>query len=675
MSSAARLTALIFVLDAGCAGTSGPEAVQVAAPKGDSRMVPFPSDALLGADGKLQITPPFPFDSSIEDNLKMLADTLSAGDGFGTTTSVFFPVADEVTLDAGATATLVDLEAQKTTAAWPLFYRAETKQLVAVAPFGTSLLEHHAYACVVTAGVHGKSGALHPSSAMRDAMTGKGPTAQKGAYPKLAAWVASQKTAPLAATAFTTHTLTAWVPPVLAALDAHPKAHPTRVFHAGAELDSLYGGPVTTTRPGRPSSGGVMHDAVALAVEGSFDVPHYLSQQPGTLGLFSDPPAPKATDHVPFMLVIPQRSSLAATPLVIFQHGINDDRRAVLEVSNSFCRAGYAVLGIDELWHGSRRPGAVDLVNNISGKPEPDGIGDPESFGAVQYFFDLMGDPSRNIPPLDPRYMRDNFRQATVDLMQEVRLARGGDFSEVVAADASLAALTLDGSRVTYVSESFGSILGSQVLALDPMLPAAVLDVGGGGIITDLVARSAQFAQLLQPFVAGAYDLQVDVTSGDALPARAQMSLNVLETVLEPGDGLALASAMGASGKDVLFVEAFSDETVANSSTESLAQAWGVTQVMLDKMSVPTKVVMLPQANAPYSPASGPLHALVQLDPAAHPMITVQDGSRAFAPGFPPFMKLPQPQKFENPTELVHALAVGFADGERMGKPVVIQAP
>ena len=102
------------------------------------------------------------------------------------------------------------------------------------------------------------------------------------------------------------------------------------------------------------------------------------------------------------MLVLPVRASYAGTPVVIFQHGINDDRKAVLEVSNSFAAKGYAVLGIDELWHGSRRPMAVDLVNNLSGDLVPDGIGDPETFGAVQYFFDFNGDQAAGVPAARP---------------------------------------------------------------------------------------------------------------------------------------------------------------------------------------------------------------------------------------------------------------------------------
>jgi hypothetical protein len=660
---------LVAALLAGCSGEGGPEALFDAAKAGDTRAVPWPSDALLSG-GRLSVSYPFPFDSSNSDNLTQLAATLSEADGFGVTSSVFFPVDQDLVLDAGAAATVVDLEDPAQTRSFPLFYRASTRQLVALAPIGTALKEHHAYGCYVTGGVRGmKGGTLRASAGMADAIAGRGPAAQKGAYPAFAKYLEAQKLSPIAATAFTTQTLTGWVPKAIGDLTAMPPvATVTRVFHAGAELDELFGGPVTTTRPGRPASGGVLHDDVAFAIEGTYDVPHYLSATPGVLGLFDAALTVKATDHVPFMLVLPARASYAATPVVIFQHGINDDRKSVLEVASSFCRSGYAVLGIDELWHGSRRPGAVDLVNNLSGDMVPDGIGDPSSFGAVQYFFDFNGDQARGVPALDPRYMRDSFRQATVDLMQEVRLAKSGNWSAVAAADPALAALTIDGTKLVYAGESFGSILGSQVLALDPELSVGVLDVGGGGFMEDLAARSAEFAQLLQPFVSGAFDTEVDVNAPDELPTHAQMSLNLLQTVIEPGDGLALATEADAQ-KSVLFLEAFSDETVPNSSTEALAAAWGVTQVMLSKLSVPTKVATFPQTAAPYT--ATPTRALVQLDPAAHPMITVQDGHRDYMIGFPPFVKLATPQTFPNPIEQVHALAVGFADSYRTATPTV----
>lgn len=648
-------------------GPSGPEAVMTPTP--DIRTVPFPSDALLGDDGKVQVAFPFPFDASVDDNLRTLAATLSEADGFSNTRSVFFPVSDDVVVDDGATATVVDLDDPSKTWAFPLFYRAETRQLAAMSPLGTTLREHHAYGCYITAGVHDAAGhALHPSGAMSDALSGHGTVGKKASYQKLAHLLSSMKIAPLAATAFTTQTLTDWVDKVLADLAAAPpKATFTRLFATPAELDALFGGPATTTDPGKPPTGGVLHSAIAYVVEGTYDVPHYLSPTPGTLGTF-DPGLPiKATDHVPFILTLPARSDYANTPVLIFQHGINSDRSAVLLVANSYAARGYATLGIDELWHGSRTPKAVDKIYNLSGDPGSDGIGDPGA-NPVQYFFDFNGDSNAGIAPVDPRYIRDNFRQAAVDLMQEVRLAKGGDWSDVAAQAPALASLTLDGTHLVYTGESFGSILGAIVIAVDPMLDAAVLDVGGGGLLLDLVPNSPSFAQLLQPFVAGAFDQLVDVDHPDEMPTRAQMSLNLVQEVLEPGDGLALAGTADPS-KNVLFLDDYADEVVPNQSEEGLAAGWGATQVTTANLSHALMSLTLPTAPAPYM--ATPLHAIVMLDPSTHGQITLQTGEKRFMPPFPPFTRLATPIPVNNPIKVVHALTLDFADGVRAGAPVV----
>jgi dienelactone hydrolase len=663
--------ALVLVGGNGCSGPSGPEAqMQVAG--GDARAVPWPSDALVGADGKVHLTTPLPFDSNVEDNLVQMAATLSGADGFSTTRSIFFPVSDDVVVDDGATATVIDLDDTSKTFAYPLFYRAETKQLVAIAPLGTALLEHHAYGCYIAAGVHDATGhALHPSSAMSDAIGGHGDVGQKASYQKLAKALAMVK--PLAATAFTTQTLSAWAQKAQADLAAMPpKATVDLTFTSPADLDNIFGGPATTTKPGRPPSGGVLHTNVAAVVVGHFDSPHYLSATPGTLGLFDDAQSVKATDHVPYVLVLPVRADYAATPIVIFQHGINGDRSAALLVANSYAARGYATLGIDELWHGSRLPGNVDEQFNLSGQPGHDGIGDPTPSGGVQYFFDFNGDSNRGILPVDPAYIRDNFRQAEIDLMQEVRLARSGDFSAVATALPALTNLGFDGSKVVYTGESFGSIMGAAVLAIDPLLEAAVLDVGGGGLLLDLVPNSPQFATLLQPFVAGAFDTLVDVGHPDVLPSRAQMSLNFLQEVLEPGDGLALA-ASADPGKSVLFVFAYLDETVPNQSNQALARGWGATEAQLTAGTHALEYVKLPTAHAPLQ--ATPLRAVVQLDPASHGMFTGQSGQHEFMPPFPPFVRYATPMKFDTPIVQAHALALDFIDGVRSGAPVVADVP
>jgi hypothetical protein len=306
---------------------------------------------LLGADGKLHVSYPLPFDSNVSDNLVQLAATLSTADGLSTTRSIFFPVGDDLIVDDGASATVVDLDELSKTLAYPLFYRPDTKQLVAISPIGTALLEHHAYGCDVASGVHDAAGhPLHPLSVMSDAVAGHGDVGARPSYQKLAKALAAAKVKPLAATAFTTQTLSAWAQKAQADLASMPhKATVDLTFTTQADLDAVFGGAATTTKPGRPPSGGVRHDAVAAVVVGHFGSPHYLSATPGKLGLFDDAMSVKAPDHIPYILVRPTRASYAATPLIIFQHGINGDRSAVLTVANSYAAArGYATLGIDE---------------------------------------------------------------------------------------------------------------------------------------------------------------------------------------------------------------------------------------------------------------------------------------------------------------------------------------
>jgi len=663
------------LLVAGCSGQSGPEALMTVTTTGDARALPWPSDALLDADGKVHVTTPLPFDSNVEDNLVSLAAVLSTADGFSTTRSVFFPVSEDLVVDDGATATVVDLDDTSKAIDFPLFYRVDTKQLVAMAPRGTALLEHHQYGCFVAAGVHDMSGhALHPASAMRDAINGDGEVGKLASYGKLAKALKALGVDDVqAATAFTTQTLTAWAQKAATDLAAMPpKATVELTFTTPTELDDIFGGPATTTKPGHPPSGGVLHTNIAAVVTGHFDSPHYLSATPGTLGTFDEAMSIKATDHIPYILVLPIRSNYASTPIIIFQHGINGDRSAALAVANSYAARGYATLGIDELWHGSRLPGSVDEVFNLSGAPGHDGIGDPTASGAVQYFFDFAGDTSVGALPVDPHYIRDNFRQAEIDLMQEVRMARGGDFSAVAAALPQLTGLAFDGSKVVYTGESFGSIMGAAVLAVDPLLEAAVIDVGGGGILSDLAPNAPQFATLLQPFIAGAFDTIVDVNHPDTEPVAAQMSLQLVQSVIDPGDGQALA-ASADPGKQVLFLFAYLDETVPNQSNQALARAYGASEVQLTAGTHPLEQVQLPVAQAPYM--ASPLRAVVQLDPAAHGMFTGQNGQHEFMPPFPPFVRYATPIKISLPIVQAHALALGFIDGFRNGAPVVNDVP
>jgi hypothetical protein len=323
-----------------------------------------------------------------------------------------------------------------------------------------------------------------------------------------------------------------------------------KVIVGDAALDDFFGKP-TTTRSGLGDPAGITHDQVLAVVLGSFDAPYLLGNELhdrehlGRIALdAAGKPMIQGTATVPFMLTIPrapQRPDLAKTPVMIFQHGLNAGRWQVTTVANDYARAGYASIGIDALWHGERRPGHKDDIHNFSGAPGADGIADNDDLGASLIFFDFNGDAAVGAHALDGRYVRDNFRQAVLDVTELTRLLKEGDLSAVAKADPALASLTLDATHLVYTSESFGSILGAMTLATDARLEAGVLSVGGAGISLPTFANSPFFARIAFLFLKSGFDHDLDVSNPVELPAEAQRSLSLLQAALEPGDPVAFA--------------------------------------------------------------------------------------------------------------------------------------
>ena len=239
--------------------------------------------------------------------------------------------------------------------------------------------------------------------------------------------------------------------------------------------------------------------------------------------------------------------------------------------------------------------------------------------------FDFNGDPARGVGPLDGRYVRDNFRQAIVDLAELVRFLQKGDLSPIAAADPSLAGLVLDASNVIYTSESFGSVIGVGGVAMAKGLRGGVLSVGGGGIFLATLPNSPMFTGLVAPLLRTTFDPALDVTDPAVLPGEAQRSLSLLQAAFAPGDPLSFAPKIAAQGKSLLLLQARSDELIPNQAAELLAVAAHATSVSLPSRSEPPRFAVLPTASAPYERAPATI-AVVQLAPALHVMFTALRG-------------------------------------------------
>lgn len=647
-----------------CSGEddAGPAPIEALLGGTSMRDTPWPSDAFM-KDGRLAVTD-IPLEGA-RGPLDALALSLSEMDGAPVYGSVFFPVSGPVEDGAApGTARWIDLDAPDRTFETGLWLRASTSELVALAPRGEVLAAGHAYAVLV------ESPRVRPSPAMREALAGRGPLA--AVYARLSSLPERESIA--AATVFTVGHPTRMVERMreVAAARPPPVAKITAVLR-GAALDDFAGSPATT-RPGLGDPAGVVHDALDAVVLGTFDAPSFLSAAPPKLGRVevdaAGAPIVKGTEPIPFLLALPKRpaGAPAAVPVLVFQHGLNAGRSQVMTCANDYARAGYATIGIDALWHGDRAPNKKDLVHAFTGKEGPDGLADADDFGASVNLFDFGGDEAQGIGPFDGRYVRDNFRQAIIDVTELARLLRSGDLSGVAAADPAFSGLTFDTERIVYTSESFGSVLGASVVAVSPDLAGAVLSVGGGGVFLPMYASSPTFVGILSPFLRTNFDPYLDVSDPASLPAEAQRSLSLLEAVISAGDPLSFAPLVAERRRSVLVLQARDDELIPNQATELLVRAMGATSVTLPSRSAPPRFVTLEAAPAPYeAPAGTSTVAVVQIAPALHTMFTAFTGERRYAPDFPPFVGLSTPAQVDNPIELAHDLALGFAASLRAG--------
>lgn len=211
---------------------------------------------------------------------------------------------------------------------------------------------------------------------------------------------------------------------------------------------------------------------------------------PTSTNLTACNPIPVATSKqvVPLLLTLPNAASgktmpAAGWPLVIFQHGITRNRTDMFAIAGTLAAQGYAVVAIDLPLHGlvdksnpfyvgntpfvalgaHERTFDIDLQNNTTGAPGPDGKID----GSGSHFINLASLLTS----------RDNLREGVADIMQ--------------LAHAASSLPNVDASHARFVGQSLGSIVGTVVMAVDPTIKAAVLNVPGGGIARLLDASPA----------------------------------------------------------------------------------------------------------------------------------------------------------------------------------------
>lgn len=247
---------------------------------------------------------------------------------------------------------------------------------------------------------------------------------------------------------------------------------------------------------------------------------------------FANPmPVATSTQTVPLLLTLPNSASghtkpASGWPVVIFQHGITRNRTDMFAVAGTLAKQGFAVIAIDLPLHGvtdtsspfyigntpfaalgaKERTFDLDFENNATGATGPDGTIDPSG----TWFINLSSLLTS----------RDNLREGAADLL--------------TLANTIPSIANLDGSNISFVGQSLGSIVGTVFMAVNPDVKTALLNVPGGGIAR-LLDGSQTFGPIIRAGLEAAAGLVPGTPDYDAFMGAAQ-------TVIDSGDPINYAS-------------------------------------------------------------------------------------------------------------------------------------
>lgn len=306
-----------------------------------------------------------------------------------------------------------------------------------------------------------------------------------------------------------------------------------------------------------------------------------LGLDPTSTNLTLANPIPVATgmQNLPVLMTVPneysgQTKPEAGWPIMIFQHGITRNRTDMLAVADTMASIGYAVVAIDLPLHGvtetdgsnpfyiegtpfgpvsNERTFDLDLIDNATGAPGPDGVVDASAAHYINLSNLLVS--------------RDNIRQGVADLftltetipLMDIDGDAAGDFNE---------------ANITYTGLSLGSITGINYLAFDPNVQSAVLSAPGGGIASMLIG-SPTFG----PRIIGGLE------AAGVVQGTTEFNLFVLatQTAIDAADPINLG-ANASLLNNVLVHEILGDQVITNtvpgaplSGTEPLIAAMGLT--------------------------------------------------------------------------------------------------
>ncbi len=238
---------------------------------------------------------------------------------------------------------------------------------------------------------------------------------------------------------------------------------------------------------------------------------------------------------LPFELVIPKGTG--PFPIVMYQHGIHGTRQDVAQIANDLATAGLASFAIDLPLHGDH---PIRIPTTASGT----------GFFSADVFA-----------------VRDNMREGALDESQAIKFLRTVLVDEISASDAGL----LDTTKIYFLGESLGGMVGTLTAGLVPDVTKVALVVPGGHMVR--IFTETQNQGFKQPLLDALSAL--GITPGS--PAFLQF-LMLAQWALDRADPVnwALVAKGATPATRFRIVEAAGDGFIPNAATEALAMALGI---------------------------------------------------------------------------------------------------
>ncbi len=245
---------------------------------------------------------------------------------------------------------------------------------------------------------------------------------------------------------------------------------------------------------------------------GMFEVPVFQNGEPpyrreggGIETDENDRPILVRTEPIRFAVSIPEGEMPdPGWPIVIYAHGTGGDylsfhrsgAAANLAQIAEPVEGGFAVLGVDQVQHGTR-------CGELTCNPEMD-------------FFNFN----------NPIAGRDNVRQGGADNFQAVRLIKNMNMDPAPGAEIPI---RFDPEKIYFMGHSQGGLTGPPFLAYEPEVKAAVLSGAGGNMILSMLQKDEPVD----------IPTLVTIMLGEDFPVdRFHPVLTLIQTFIEPADAI-----------------------------------------------------------------------------------------------------------------------------------------